>query len=130
MYVEKKDPSQYAATKDSSGYYYAGYANDIKNVYRSMKMQYADSMAQNNLPAGQEGWATVYAKNNQPVVKATTVRQQVMPNVRGMGLKDAIYLLESLGVKVAIRGKGKITMQSVAPGTALTKGVTVILELS
>ena len=123
MYVDKKDPSLYAATKDSSGFYYAGYANDIKNVYQSMKMQYADSVAQDN-------WATVYAKNNKPVVKATTVRQKVMPNVRGMGLKDAIYLLENMGVKVAIRGKGKITMQSVAPGTELSKGITVILELS
>ncbi|MBP9104449.1 MAG: transpeptidase family protein [Chitinophagaceae bacterium] len=123
MYVDKKDPSLYAATKDSSGFYYAGYANDIKNVYQSMKMQYADSVAQDN-------WATVYAKNNKPVVKATTVRQKVMPNVRGMGLKDAIYLLENMGVKVAIRGKGKITMQSVAPGTELAKGITVILELS
>ena len=78
----------------------------------------------------QDNWATVYAKNNKPVVKATTVRQKVMPNVRGMGLKDAIYLLENMGVKVAIRGKGKITMQSVAPGTELAKGITVILELS
>jgi cell division protein FtsI (penicillin-binding protein 3) len=39
-------------------------------------------------------------------------------------------LLENMGVKVAVRGRGKITMQSVAPGTSLTKGVTVILELS
>ena len=72
----------------------------------------------------------MYAKNNQPVAKATTVRQQVMPNVRGMGLKDAVYLLENMGLKVAIRGKGKIAMQSVAPGTELSKGITVILELS
>ena len=92
MYVDKKDPSMYAAIKDSSGIYYAGNANDIKNVYQTMKIQYADSVAQNK-------WATVYAKNNQTVVKATTVREQIMPNVRGMGLKDAIFLLENMGVK-------------------------------
>ena len=129
MYVEKKIPSPYAAIKDSTGFFYAGNTNDIKNVFKTMNMAYRDSVAQNN-------WATVYASNNpqgpvgQPVVKATTVRQQVMPNVRGMGLKDAIYLLENMGLKVAIRGRGKITMQSVAPGTALAKGITVILELS
>ncbi len=129
MYVEKKNPSQYAATKDSSGFFYAGNANDIKNIFKTMNMKYRDSVAQNN-------WATVYASNypkgsvSQPVIKATTVRQQVMPNVRGMGLKDAIYLLENMGLKVAIRGRGKIAMQSVAPGTALAKGITVILELS
>ncbi len=130
MYVEKKDPSLYAAKKDSTGFYYAGYASDIKNVYNTVNMEYDDSIAQNNLPTGQAGWATVYARNNKTIVKSTTVRKQVMPNVRGMGLKDAIYLLENMGLKVDIRGKGKITMQSVAPGTALTAGVTVILELS
>ncbi len=129
MYVEKKNPSQYATAKDSSGFFYAGNAKDIKNVFKTMNMKYRDSVAQNN-------WATVYASNypkgsvSQPVIKATTVRQQIMPNVRGMGLKDAIYLLENMGLKVAIRGRGKIAMQSVAPGTALAKGITVILELS
>ena len=123
MYVEKKNPSRYAGTKDSSGYYYAGFTKDIKNVFKAMNMAYRDSVAENN-------WASVYANNYQPVMKAATVRQQVMPNVRGMGLKDAVYLLENMGLKVAVRGRGKITMQSVAPGTALAKGVTVILELS
>ena len=123
MYVEKKTPSMYAAVKDSSNFFYAGYANDIKNVFKTMNMPYRDSVATN-------GWASVYANNFQPVMKTTTIRRQVMPNVRGMGLKDAIYLLENMGLKVAARGRGKITMQSVAPGTSLAKGITVILELS
>lgn len=123
MYVEKKDPSLYAATKDSASYFYAGYSNDIKSVFKAMKMSYRDSVAQGT-------WANVYAANYQPVLKAATIRQQVMPNVRGMGLKDAIYLLENMGLKVAVKGRGKVTMQSVAPGTALAKGITVVLELS
>lgn len=123
MYVEKKDPSMYATTKDSSGFFYAGYATDIKNVFRSMNIAFKDSVAQSS-------WTSVYANNYYPVMKAVTVRKQVMPNVRGMGLKDALYLLENMGLKVAIKGKGKIRMQSVAPGTALAKGITVILELS
>lgn len=123
MYVEKKGPSLYAATKDSANYFYAGYSNDIKSVFKAMKMSYRDSVAQGT-------WANVYAANYQPVLKAATIRQQVMPNVRGMGLKDAIYLLENMGLKVAVRGRGKVTMQSVAPGTALAKGITVVLELS
>jgi cell division protein FtsI (penicillin-binding protein 3) len=123
MYVENKNPSLYAMAKDSAEFFYAGNANDIKNVFKTMNMAYRDSVAQNN-------WATVYANNYQPVIKATNVRLQVMPNVRGMGLKDAVYLLENMGLKVAIRGRGKITLQSVAPGTALAKGITVILDLS
>lgn len=123
MYVEKKDPSMYAAKKDSAGFFYAGYTNDIKNVFKIMNVSYRDSVGQNT-------WTSVYANNYQPVMRTAGVRQQVMPNVRGMGLKDAIYLLENMGLKVAIRGRGKVTMQSVAPGTTLGKGITVILELS
>lgn len=123
MYVNKKNPSLYVAKKDSSSYYYAGYSTDIKNVFGTMNMRYTDSVAQNS-------WTSVFSNNYQPVMKATTIRNQVMPNVRGMGLKDALYLLENMGVKVAIKGKGKINNQSIAPGTALAKGISVMLELS
>lgn len=123
MYVNKKDPSGYAVKKDSTSYFYAGYTPDIKNVYDVLKVKYADSAAAGN-------WSMVYAANYQPVVKASAVKKKVMPNVRGMGLKDALYLLENMGVKVTVTGKGKIAAQSVPPGTELGKGVTVLLELS
>ena len=40
-------------------------------------------------------------------MKANPVRQQMMPNVRGMGLKDALYLLENMGLKVTGERKRK-----------------------
>lgn len=123
MYVEKKTPSNYAVRKDSAMYFYAGAANDIRNVLGSLNVKYTDS-------AAQQDWSSVYASNYQPVVKPVTVRKQVMPNVRGMGLKDALHLLENMGLKVMVKGKGKVALQSVSPGTQFTKGVTVILELS
>lgn len=122
MYVQKKDPSMYAAKKDSAAYFYAGNSKDIKNVYTTLNVGYADSVEQNE-------WSNVYADNYQPVMKTNAVRKQVMPNVKGMGLKDALYLLENMGLKVSITGKGKIITQSVQPGTSLAKGLTVMLEL-
>jgi len=124
MYVEKKDPSLYAAKKDSSAFFYAGLTRDIQKVLGMMNMKYNDS-------AAEQTWSHMYAnEHSQPVVRAMLVREMIMPNVRGMGLKDALYLLENMGVKVAIKGKGKITTQSIAPGTTLGKGVTVMLQLS
>ncbi|MBI5856136.1 MAG: transpeptidase family protein [Sphingobacteriales bacterium] len=123
MYVEKKNPSLYAAVKDSNAYFYAGMAKDIKTVFNSMSVSYTDSVAQNT-------WANVYAADYKPVMKTNEIRQRVMPNVRGMGLKDAVYLLENMGVKISAKGKGKIISQSVAPGSLLAKGITVMLELS
>jgi len=123
MYVQQKNPSMYAAVKDSSVFFYAGNTNDLKNVYSNMNVSFTDSALQYN-------WASVSAKDGKPVVKPVTVKEKVMPNVRGMGLKDAIHLLENMGLKVAVKGKGKVIMQSVAPGTTLANGITVILELS
>lgn len=123
LYVERKTPSQLAVTKDSTAYFYAGSSADIKNVFSTMHISYTDSVAQHE-------WSTVYANNYNPVLKPVTVSKQVMPNVRGMGLKDAVFLLENMGLKIAIKGKGKVSTQSVAPGTTLAKGVTVVLELS
>jgi cell division protein FtsI (penicillin-binding protein 3) len=130
MYVEKKNPSLFAAIKDSSAYFYSGYTMDLKNIYKTFNMSYTDSMQQNNLPSEQEAWSNVYACNYQPVLKANLIKPQVMPNVKGMGLKDALYLLENMGVKVTVNGKGKIITQSIAPGATLVKGIIVKLELS
>jgi cell division protein FtsI (penicillin-binding protein 3) len=122
MYVEKKEAPNYVTKKDSSGYFYAGYTRDIKNIFSKLDVSYNDSTTQDN-------WSSVYAKKAVPVIKGTNVQGKFMPNVKGMGLKDALYLLENTGIKVVVKGKGKIINQSIPPGTPLTKGFTVLVEL-
>jgi cell division protein FtsI (penicillin-binding protein 3) len=122
MYVEKKDATNYAAAKDSSAYFYVGYTNDIKNVLAKLYVNYEDSVSQ-------KYWSHVYDKDAVPVVKGIAFQQKAMPNVKGMGLKDALYLLENMGVKVVAKGKGKIITQSIPAGTPLTKGWTIYVEL-
>jgi cell division protein FtsI (penicillin-binding protein 3) len=122
MYVEKKNPTNYAAVKDSSSYFYAGYARDVKNVFSRLNVTYKDS-------ATHTDWTHVYAENAMPVVQGTAIPQKTMPNVKGMGLKDALYLLENIGVKVVVKGRGRIINQSIPAGTPLMKGFTVFVEL-
>lgn len=55
--------------------------------------------------------------------------QNKMPRVVGMGLKDAIYLLESRGLRVGVTGHGRVTSQSVATGAAVRRGDYVQLVL-
>ena len=55
--------------------------------------------------------------------------QNKMPRVLGMGLKDAIYLLESRGLRVGVTGHGRVTSQSVAAGAAVRRGDYVQLVL-
>ena len=122
MYVEKNNAPNYVTVKDSSGYFYAGYTKDIRNVFSKLDVNYNDSASQNN-------WSRVYAENARPVVKGNNVQGKLMPNVKGMGLKDALYLLENIGVKVVVKGRGKIINQSIPAGTPLTKGFTVLVQL-
>ena len=123
MYVNQKSPNLYAAKKDSSTYFYAGNTNDIKNVYTTLNVDYTDSALKGN-------WSNVFAANYQPVIKTSTISKKVMPDVKGMGLKDALYLLESIGMKVSVKGKGKVVNQSIEAGSALSKEMKVMLELS
>ena len=52
-----------------------------------------------------------------------------VPDVRNMGAKDAVYLLESRGLKVRIEGVGRVVAQSLAPETKIVKGQTISIKL-
>lgn len=58
-------------------------------------------------------------------IKSTTS----VPSVKGMSLRDALYVLESKGLKVAYTGKGRVKTQSLMPGSALKKGDKIIIQL-
>lgn len=57
------------------------------------------------------------------------INLEKVPSVVGMGLRDAVYVLESLGLKVDVNGAGKVVNQSIRPGTML-RGQTVALRLN
>ena len=52
-----------------------------------------------------------------------------MPDMSGMGARDALYLLEQAGLNVSIQGRGRVYEQSIPRGAALQPGTTVILKL-
>ena len=45
-----------------------------------------------------------------------------VPDVKGMGARDAVYLMESRGIKVTLKGRGKVCRQSLQPGLRAVKG--------
>lgn len=75
-------------------------------------------------------WGTA-RKNTSDVVlsKGNTYSMKVVPDVRGMGARDAVFALERRGVKVWLNGRGKVTHQSLAPGHVIKKGETCSLKL-
>ena len=115
----------YAAVpvKDSTAAYWAGWRNDFSRVFGKMEMKYQDSS--NNAK-----WTFVQRQDNYTITRTLTTQKQNMPNVKGMGLKDAIYLLENMDLKVVAKGIGKVNQQSLAAGTQIHNGQTVVLELN
>ncbi len=83
-----------------------------------------------NLNLQEEGeWLSVEVKDED--VKASPMKvNNVVPDVRGMSLMDALYLLENRGLEVIHEGEGVVRMQSIKPGTALHyyKSITLVLS--
>jgi cell division protein FtsI (penicillin-binding protein 3) len=55
--------------------------------------------------------------------------KHVVPDVTGMGAKDAVYLLESRHVKAKVKGRGKVKSQSIHAGTTIKQGMVCELTL-
>lgn len=81
--------------------------------------------------AERKGWG--HARTDslaQVIVEPLDVAPGTMPDVRGMGLKEALFLLESRGLRVSFTGRGAVRQQSIAAGTRIQRGATVQIRLT
>ncbi|MBQ6745439.1 MAG: transpeptidase family protein [Bacteroidaceae bacterium] len=76
-----------------------------------------------------ETWGRASKDSVGVKLEQQTLSAGIMPNVVGMGAKDAVYLLEKAGLRVNIAGVGKVTRQSIPSGNKYSKGQTVALQL-
>lgn len=74
-------------------------------------------------------WGTVTMNENSVVFEELSTRENIIPNVVGMGAKDAIYLMKRAGLRVQANGYGKVVYQSLKPGQKAQKGAFVTLTL-
>ena len=77
-------------------------------------------------------WVKPFSENGLLKVDDRPVVNTLVPNVRGLALKDAMYLLENQGLKVKITGKqvGKVRQQSISPGVKARNGLVIELVVS
>ncbi len=78
----------------------------------------------------QSVFASGRAVNDTVMFNETEFIENLVPEVVGMSLSDAIYVLENAGLRVRFTGRGIVRKQSLRPGTRLREGSTVLLELS
>ncbi len=115
-----------AVVKDTLPSSAVGIKNDIRFVLGFMHIPFSDS-------AFSGAWRNVQLAHNAAIMNATPANNagtNAIPDVTGMGLKDAVYLLENKGLKIAVQGKGKVISQSMPAGTGFTKGNKITLYLN
>lgn len=74
-------------------------------------------------------WVAISRDSTGYRPKAIVLEESRIPDVRGMGARDAVYLLEKFGLRVNLSGAGKVVSQSFAPGQRLVRGTTISIAL-
>ena len=115
--VPKKD-----STLKSVPLYASGNTKELQTLYKSMQLPLPDS-------AYLYEWAHYARRDDAIEAKGVKVEEGNVPDVRGLGARDALYLLEAAGLKVKMSGKGRVKRQSVTPGSKIMRGSKCILEL-
>jgi len=98
------------------------YSGDLNNVLDAMNFNIENSK--------ENQWVSVLAKNNKLFFEPEEISENSVPNVKKMGAKDAVFILENVGLKVAAKGRGSVVYQSIKPGTKITKGMQINLVLN
>ena len=110
---------------DTSMYNYYGMKNELSSIFETLNLRFIDSAN------GSGSWRNMSMKNNSALMQvAVNTNGQLTPSVIGMGLKDAVYLAENKGLKVTASGRGRVTSQSLPPGTTFKKGQAITLLLN
>ena len=119
--------------KDETGEYQAGcnsfatssmvYFDDFLNYCNEENVSFVDNVENSE-------WVSVKQTDDDVFVNAVDFEDKKVPDVKGMNITDAVFLLESMGWKVKFDGYGKVKSQSVKPGAELRKGGVINLALN
>jgi len=114
-----------------------GYIKDTSLIFKhlpSIKLGYFSSIETiaNDLKlplTGQKNkWVSVSSNENALNTEQFLVYKNKMPNLKGMGAKDALFLVTQLGLKAQITGRGKVISQNLKPGTTPKHGDIIKLN--
>ncbi|MCX6305294.1 MAG: penicillin-binding protein [Bacteroidetes bacterium] len=100
-------------------------AGQVKDLSAAFSMLNMKARAEN----GQSTWARPESSSGNVVFASAGISKGTMPDVCGMGLRDALYLLEQQGLNVLVNGKGTVVKQSISAGYTIYKGMPVVIEL-
>lgn len=100
-----------------------GKKDDIETIFTELNIPIESK-------ADDADWIVTRTKQESVEIAPRSVKENLVPNVVGMGLRDAIFLLENQGLRVKISGSGMVKSQSITAGTRIQDGQEINIELS
>ena len=98
------------------------FASSAKKVFSDLKIPYR---------AMEEGdWVITRKDSGKYVFELIEQEENRIPDVRGMTTRDALHILENMGVRVVVKGIGRVRQQSLQPGYRFEEGASITLFLS
>jgi cell division protein FtsI (penicillin-binding protein 3) len=86
-----------------------GYKEDFQTIMEHVHLEYKDR--------SKSKWVEVDPYESKMLIDNKRIKIAEVPDVRGMGARDAAYVLENIGMQVVMEGVGKVYKQSLLPGT-------------
>ncbi len=99
-----------------------GYRADINQVLKNLDVRYRRT--------ADDDWVATHESGDTVRLSGVKIQPGLVPDVRGMSLRDAIYLLENTGLRVKYSGKGRVLRQSPEHGARYNEGMVVTLEMN
>ena len=99
-----------------------GYRADINEVLKNLDVRYRRT--------ADDDWVATRESGDTVSLAGVKIQQGLVPDVRGMSLRDAIYLLENSGLHVRYSGKGRVLRQSPEHGARYNDATVVSLEMN
>jgi cell division protein FtsI (penicillin-binding protein 3) len=99
-----------------------GLRSDINEVLGELDVRYKKT--------SKEEWVATRESGDTIRLVGVGLKEGLVPDVRGMSLRDAVYLLENSGLSVRYSGKGRVLRQSPEHGARVYKGSVVSLDMN
>ena len=104
-----------------------GYKRHLANVFNTFDVPISsdDDRAQ---------WVLTKSQKEQVKLQTRNITRDLeknkMPNIKGMGLNDVLFLLENYGLNISYSGRGSVKEQSITKGENIRKGQNLTIVLS
>jgi cell division protein FtsI (penicillin-binding protein 3) len=117
--------NKFQSVPDSGLYKFYGTKTDVNRILAAFSYK-------EYKPESEGKWLTTFLQdgNAQIMNNNFSTPTHKIPDVTGMGLKDAVYLLENKGLKVIASGKGRVVSQSLVQNSDFNKGQSIKIELN